>query len=409
MPLMRLGDDQFFHLTYCTNIHPSNGWDAVFESLRRYAPALKSRLAPDRPFGIGLRLSGTESRELLEESGGLLEFQRFLDENGLYVFTVNGFPHGPFHHQPVKAKVHAPDWREEERVAYTERLTRILAALLPEGMDGGISTSPLSYREWIDPSDTASWELMTKNVVRAAAAMARVRDEQAKTIHLDIEPEPDGLLGTSADLIDFFDRWLLPAGGPMLADELGISDDEARSRLCDHVRVCFDTCHLAVNYESPGDVLDHFAERGIRVGKVQVSSALKLRLPSTGERGDKRERMARALTRFVESTYLHQVVQRNEDGTYRSYPDLPQALPFIHDRPAREWRVHFHVPIFLERYGEFDSTQEEILATFALLRERRFTPHLEIETYTWDVLPPDLKTDLLESIHREYRWAIDAF
>src|SRR3954463_15066406 len=108
-------------LTYCTNIHPAHGWADVFENLRRYTPPLKARLSPDRPFGIGLRLSGAESSELLigDRLGAVVAW---LKQEGLYVFTLNGFPYGPFHRQPVKAMVHAPDWREEERVAYTLRL-----------------------------------------------------------------------------------------------------------------------------------------------------------------------------------------------------------------------------------------------------------------------------------------------
>src|SRR5262249_18213886 len=141
---MYIGANDSFQLTYCTNIHPANGWRAVLANLEHYAPALKARFAADRSFGIGLRLSGQESEELLRGEQ-LDEFQAFLEQRGLYVFTLNGFPHGPFHRQAVKGAVHAPDWREEERVQYTLRLVAVLARLLPEHTDGGISTSPLSY------------------------------------------------------------------------------------------------------------------------------------------------------------------------------------------------------------------------------------------------------------------------
>ncbi|MDP9365828.1 MAG: metabolite traffic protein EboE [Chloroflexota bacterium] len=402
---MKLGADDAFQLTYCTNIHPSNGWDDVLATLGRYAPALKDRFAPEAPFGIGLRLSGVESRELLE-GNRLARFGAWLAERGLYVFTLNGFPHGPFHHQPVKAQVHAPDWRHEERVAYTLRLVEILAALLPEGADGGISTNPLSYKAWVDQSDAATWDILLRNVVRVAAEMVRTRRERGRVVHLDIEPEPDGLLGTCAELAAFYQDRLLPDGAPLLATELGIPAAEARACLLDHVRVCFDACHVAVGYEDPAIVLDRFADLGIRVGKVQVSSALKADLPDNPA---VREEVAGALAPFVESTYLHQVVQRNRDGSFARYPDLPDALPAIGDPAAAEWRVHFHVPIFVDRYGALASTQAELRRALALARERRLTPHLEIETYTWDVLPPDLKADRLESIAREYAWVLDVF
>lgn len=403
---MRLGSDEFFHLTYCTNIHPSNGWDDVLANLRRHAPPLKARFAPDTPFGIGLRLSGAESRELL--TGDRLErFRAFLGEQGLYVFTLNAFPHGPFHNQPVKENVHAPDWREEERVAYTLRMVEILAALLPPGMEGGISTSPLSYKGWVDPGDEVTWFLLIDNLVRVAAAMVRLRQERGILIHLDIEPEPDGLLGTFAELADFFESRLLPLGAPRLAAELGgISEVDARSCLLEHLRVCFDACHIAVGYEDPAAILDRFAALGIRVGKVQLSSALKVLLPADPATP---EETARALASFADSTYLHQVIQRNRDGSFVSYLDLPDALPHIADPEAVEWRIHFHVPIFVDRYATFGSTQDDLKRVLTLARAQRFTPHLEIETYTWDVLPPGLKADLSESISREYAWVLDVF
>lgn len=400
---MRLPTDQFFHLTYCTNIHPSSGWDDVLANLRRHALPLKARFAPDTPFGIGLRLSGVESRELLE--GDRLErFRAFLEEQGLYVFTLNAFPYGPFHNQPVKEHVHAPDWRDDERVAYTLRMIAILAALLPPGMEGGISTSPLSYKGWVDADDEATWDLLIDHLVQIATALVRLRQERGILIHLDIEPETDGLLGTFAELADFYEGRLLPLGTPRLAEELGIPQQEARSCLLEHLRVCFDACHIAVGYEDPAALLARFADLGIRVGKIQVSSALQVLLPDDPAA---RQETARALEAFADATYLHQVIQRNRDGSFTSYLDLPDALPHITDPQAVEWRIHFHVPIFVDRYATFGSTQEDLRRVLDLAREQRFTPYLEIETYTWGVLPPDLKADLTESIAREYAWALD--
>src|SRR5438067_2302660 len=206
--LMYRRTDDFFHLTYCTNIHPGNGWSEVYGNLQRYAPALKARLAPSDAFGIGLRLSGRESSELLQDDA-LQQFQAFLQAQGLYVFTLNGFPYGPFHQQPVKAQVHAPDWRDEERVRYTLRLIEILAFLLPDQVDGSISTSPLSYKTWVDIQDPAAWRCLTYNIVRIAEALVRVKHEQGKLIHLAIEPEPDGLLENSEEVVRFYTDWLL--------------------------------------------------------------------------------------------------------------------------------------------------------------------------------------------------------
>jgi sugar phosphate isomerase/epimerase len=347
------------HLTYCTNIHPAVGWEAVRASLQAHAPALKARLSPDAPFGIGLRLSGAESSELLE-GDRLARFREWLDSEGLYVFTLNGFPHGTFHGQPVKADVHAPDWRSEERVRYTLRLAEILAALLPDGLDGTISTSPLSYKPWVD-GDLRS---CTANVVRVGDELRGTR------IALAIEPEADGALADVDDLI----RWW--------PDELDR----------DHVTVCFDACHSAVAYEEPDEALGALDAAGIRIGKAQLSAALRLPVAARAE-----------LERFADPIYLHQVTERGADGSLRSWPDLPEALDGFGG--GEEWRVHFHVPIFMERYGALESTQDHLRDVIDRVRGR--TSHLEIETYTWDVLPAELKASSVDSIAREYEWVLD--
>jgi hypothetical protein len=396
-------DNRFFQLTYCTNVHPGDGWQETYESLQQYVPALKQRFAPHNPFGIGLRLSGRQSLELLQK-GHLQQFQEFLQQQDLYVFTLNGFPYGPFHGQPVKEFVHTPDWGQEERVAYTLRLIEILAFLLPNDMVGSISTSPLSYKKWVDSDDTATWQRFTSNIVRVAIALIRVKREQKKVLSLALEPEPDGLLENADEVVHFYTHWLLEDGARHLAETLSISKEQARQELLEHIRICFDTCHVAIEYEDPATVLDKFARVGIQVGKVQISSALKVEFPADVQA---RTELAHALEPFVESTYLHQVIQQNHDGSMRHYPDLQDALPTIQDQAIAQWRIHFHVPIFIDHFPRFQSTQRTITDTLALLAQRRFCSHLEIETYTWDVLPPELKKDLLDSIAREYTWLLE--
>ena len=357
-------------LTYCTNIHPAVGWENVEASLRAHAPALKARLSPDAPFGIGLRLSGAESAEVLEGER-LRRFRDWLDAEGLYVFTLNGFPHGAFHGQPVKADVHAPDWRSEERVAYTLRLAEVLAGLLPDGRRGTISTSPLSYAAWI-AGDAAALERCTANVARVGDALRRIREERGVHVALAIEPEADGALADVGELV----RWW----------------DDRLDR--EHVTACFDACHAAVAHEEPGAALDALDAAGIRVGKAQLSAALRVPPAARAE-----------LERFAEPVYLHQVTQRNADGTLTAWPDLPEALAAGGN--GHEWRVHFHVPIFLAGYGGLASTQDHLRETIELVRDRRACDQLEIETYTWDVLPADLKASSVDSIAREYEWALD--
>lgn len=398
------GPDKFFHLTYCTNIHPGNGWSEVYANLQRYGPELKQRLAPDANFGIGLRLSGKESRELLHGER-LQQFLQFLQVQGLYVFTLNGFPYGPFHQLPVKANVYTPDWRDDERVQYTLRLIEILAFLLPDGVEGSISTCPLAYKG-VDVGQGKApplpmWECLTRNIVEVAEVLVRLKQECGKFICLALEPEPDCLLENSDEVTQFYTHWLLTVGAEMLASALAISKEKARSHLLEHIRVCLDTCHLAVAYEEPATVLERFERIGIKVGKVQLSSALKIIFPDDELL---RAEISRALEPFAESTYLHQVVQQNRDGTFERYPDL--VMPCASDCHMEQWRVHFHVPIFISHFSLFQSTQDVIIAMLRLLVQKRFCRHLEIETYTWNVLPGELKIDVASMIAREYEWVL---
>jgi sugar phosphate isomerase/epimerase len=392
-----------FHLTYCTNIHPAQGWTAVFANLTKYAPALKARFSPSAPFGLGLRLSAKEAQELREGSR-LAELRAFLDGHGLYVAILNGFPHGAFHGTVVKAEVYAPDWRDEARVRYTLDLIDILEELLPAGVEGGISTAPLSYKAWMASADPSDWDTITRNVVRVAEALARVKRSSGRTIHLDIEPEPDCSIENTDETVDFFVGRLLPMGVPQLAAALGVGADEARAVLLEHIQVCFDCCHFAVEYEDAPVAIARLQAAGIRIGRVQLSSALRVRFPAdAAECADTADRLGA----FADPVYLHQVVE-DRSGALRRYPDLGDALQQAASACAREWRIHFHVPLFAERYERFESTQGYVRDVLRTVIRTGASRHLEIETYTWDVLPAGLKQDLLESIAREYQWVLQS-
>jgi sugar phosphate isomerase/epimerase len=402
---VQLDSAGFFHLTYCTNIHPGNGWAEVDANIRRFGPALKQRLAPHKRFGLGLRLSARDARELLE-GRRLEEFRAFLDAEGLYVALINGFPHGSFHRTAVKADVYAPDWRDDERVRYTLDLVTILSRLLPPGMDGGVSTAPLSYKPWLALPDTRDWHTLASNVVRVVEQLVIARRERATFIHLDIEPEPDCLIEHSDEFIAFFERFLLPHGAPLLASALGCGIDHARVALQDHVRICLDCCHFAVEFEDPAAALERLQRSGIKVGRVQLSSALRVIFPHARREA---AAVAERLQRFADSTYLHQVIERRDGHELRHFADLDQALAAGAPAGGAEWRIHFHVPLFAAAYDGLGSTQDYVRTILAMAATTRFAAHFEIETYTWDVLPAGLKIDLLDSIGREYEWVLDNF
>lgn len=390
------------HFTYCTNIHSGEEWPDHFEELKNHLLVLKARLSPDDSFGVGLRLSAKAAVQLKKEDQ-LESFRKWLMDNGLYLFTINGFPYGSFHGERVKDNVYAPDWTTSERLSYTNNLIDILAFLLPEGVDGGISTSPVSYKYWkkAESGFESIFMLASLNMARAAFKMARVLEDTGKVIHLDIEPEPDCLLETGAETINFFNKHLIPNGSEFLSKEYGLMLDEAEKILRQHIRVCYDTCHFALEYENAKSAIEAFKNEGIRIGKTQVSSALKVNWEQLGHSP---ENVLSRLKKFDEPVYLHQVIEKKNDGSFHQYRDLPDALNQFDVSRASEWRIHFHVPLFLDEFGELTSTRDHIQAALPILLEHTDCNHFEIETYTWDVLPESYKTGLTDSIEREYRW-----
>ncbi len=387
------------HLTYCSNIHPGEDWAKHFEILQSSLPVIKEQISPDKPMGVGLRLANKASIDLTHEDH-FSAFKNWLDENDFYVFTMNGFPYGGFHDVVVKDQVHAPDWTTQERLDYTLRMFGILVRLLPENMSsGGISTSPLSYRFWWKTEDELQQAIRkaTENMVAVAEELNDIKIKTGKTLHLDIEPEPDGILENSFEFISWFNDWLLPVGIEMMALK-GISAEIAEKILRTHIQLCYDVCHFAVGYEEPETVIRKFESENIKIGKIQISSALKVDLTS-----DAAEKV-KALAGFDEPSYLHQVVARKSDGKFESYKDLNEAIADFEENKHEEWRVHFHVPLFIENYGSLASTQSEIIKTLTVQRNTPFTEHMEVETYTWGVLPSEVQAPLNDSIVREMQY-----
>lgn len=402
---MKLSTTNDLHLTYCTNIHPGETWSEVESNLKQYLPQLKTRLSPDSLFGVGLRLANIAVKELLEQDN-LIKFKTWLKSEDLYVFTLNGFPYGEFHHQVVKDKVYAPDWTKTERLDYTLRLITVLATLLPNDIDGGISTVPISYKPWCHDSEEREKVLHygSLNLAQAIAKMAEVYQSTGKLIHIDLEPEPDGMLENSQEVINFFHNWLLPVGKQWLSQHLGISYSVAEYWIKQHIRVCYDTCHFAIEYEEPQDIVQRFRDAEIKIGKIQLSSAIKIAVPVVKS---ERQSIIDKLLPFAESTYLHQVIARESEETFKHYADLADALEQFLTTEAQEWRTHFHVPIFLANYEQFESTQDHIAKLLQMLPNEDIGHHLEIETYTWEVLPQEMKLDILTSIEREYQWVLN--
>ena len=386
------------HLSYCTNIHPGESWPEVRANLERYLVPVRERVAPGRPFGVGLRLSGEAARELATPQV-LDELRAFLAAHDLYVFTINGFPYGPFHGRPVKEQVYLPDWLDPERLAYTDRLADILAALVPEGVEGTISTVPGAFAPRVHGD--ADQARMARAMIDHVALLVRIRNSTGRRIALALEPEPCCFLETIDETVAFFEQHIFSDESVGALERMtGLTRADAEQAIREHLGVCLDACHLAVEFEDPARVLSALAAAGIRVPKVQVTAGLRVVI------GDDATATLDALGAFADDVYLHQVVERRQDGSLVRHLDLPQALAAARGVTGpREWRVHFHVPVFRERYGLFEGTQGYVAELLRLIQERGASEHFECETYTWDVLPEEFRREgIVAGISRELEW-----
>jgi hypothetical protein len=385
------------HLTYCSNIHPGESWAEVRANLGLHVLAVRDRLVPDGSFGLGLRLSARAAAELTDPTV-LGEFREFLRCQRMYVFTINGFPYGAFHGTRVKEEVYLPDWRDPERLRYTNLLADLLAELLPDdaGMEGSVSTVPGAYKPALAGSGDV--EAMTEHLLRHVAHLVHLRVRSGRLISLALEPEPNCFLETIDEVVDFFEHHLHgPAAVARLIELTGMEHDKAARALRDHLGVCLDLCHAAVEFEQPLECVRKLDRSGIRVLKMQVSAGL--RLPRLNAEA------IQALSRFEDAVYLHQVVQQGPEGLVR-FADLADAIASLQgSMPQHEWRVHFHVPIFLDQLGPFASTQAFVREMLAIHRSQPVSMHLEVETYTWGVLPEPFRSGTVdEAVARELLW-----
>lgn len=383
------------HLSYCTNIHAGETWAEIEAALAAHLPAVKERIFPDKPMGIGLRLSGVAARELSEPEQ-VLRFRYFLEDGGFYVFTVNAFPYGSFHGERVKEQVYEPDWRTPERVRFTNQVANLLAKIAPPDVEPTISTVPGAFKANV--RSQADVDRITEGFVRATAHLYKLWRRTGRTVVLAIEPEPACFLETTAELIAFFqDHLFARRACEMFAHFTGIPGHEAERALRRHVGLCFDVCHSAVAFEETRETLEAVRAAAIAVAKVQLSSALRVEAEAPD--------LERLLGKFDDGIYLHQTVEQRE-STLTRHTDLPDALASARRGEAGgEWRVHCHVPVFVESFGPLGSTQQQLRDTLALCRTQDVSPHLEVETYTWSVLPKSLKSaDLVDDIVRELKW-----
>lgn len=358
-------------LTYCSNIHPGESWADVLKNLNAHALSVKQAVSPSAPFPLGLRIAFQASTEVGAEE--IAQFHSWCKTHDCYLLTINGFPYGTFHQQPVKAAVYEPDWRTDERVSYTKRLADLALALMTRSTELSISTVPIAFKPGFSESD---WPLVRENLLAVLTHLHSIYQQSGVKIRLALEPEPHCVLETMAETLAFFARMDFP------------------QPLRDFIGLCFDCCHQAVEFEDPLECLAQLRAANIAIAKVQVSSALRARGEEIAQ-----------LVKFNEPVYLHQVVARyaHDHQQFARFVDLPEFQQCLNGgADFDECRAHFHVPIFLEHLGYCGTTR---FFLEAFLPQLDASIPLEVETYSFQNLPEHLRKDSVgASIARELAW-----
>jgi hypothetical protein len=395
---MRLIRSPDCHLSYCTNIHPGESWAEVDRALKNHLPQIKKAVSPDQEMGVGLRLSALAAGELFADTSLLMAFKNWLHQQQLYVYTLNGFPYGAFHGQAVKEKVYRPDWAEAERLQYSMQLARVLCALLPAQLHGSVSTVPVGFKP--DFSETKRLQEAVNNLLRLIAFLIALEQETGQLIQFALEPEPGCFLETTRDTLNFFQQYLYTQNAVVQLRQYlpaELQHKAAIPLLKRYLGVCLDTCHAAVMFERPLAMWQTLTSAGIPTYKIQLTAALSV--------GRLTPAIRQQLQRFADAVYLHQTSVRDATGNLPTefYLDLAPALTKASDNV--ELRSHFHVPVFAENLGGLQTTQRDLVELLAAFQTLPPCPHLEVETYTFDVLPAELRQDsVVAHVSREINW-----
>lgn len=391
-------------LSYCTNAHPGLTVDEVCQGLEKYTDPLQKQCKTS--IAAGLWLSQPVIQEILNSSDALSQLQSCLKTNKLTCYTLNAFPYGDFHSERVKENVYLPDWTTKERLEYTVGCAHVLASLLPAGTEGSISTVPLGFKHLVDTShgemnpnedlrsqrkefvfenNTDFIDGCINNLIELAKQLDDLHDETGSVVRLAIEPEPLCVLETTAETIQFFNQLWKTAEEQ---DSLIIAKR--------HLGVCYDVCHQSVEFEDVADSISSLSEADIRINKIHITCAIQVDNPSD-------EAAREFLANYVEPRYLHQSFAKSNDDIHYQL-DLSEALtknPSHEFINAQQWRIHFHVPVNAESIGPLKTTRHDLIEALKAVKELEYAPHLEVETYTWNVMPGEKPVELVDGLTQE--------
>ena len=398
---------------YCGNVHPALTADQVLDNVRVHAAAVRKLCCTDENLPLGIWASKT-ALDQFQSTDNVQRLRQALQQHHVNAFTINGFPFGDFHQTVVKHSVYQPDWSTDQRLDYTLKLAELHDALLPAGQPSTISTLPLGWphkngdafsysQKRLPLHKKADNEFLTScaNQLRScASSLAKLQNRTGRHCMICIEPEPGCVLDTAEDVCEFFNEYL----------SSGSDAQTVRA----HIGVCHDICHSAVMFEDQAHAIQAYAQSGIVIGKVQVSSAIEIDFGNLGDQ--QKAESLRTLTEFSEPKYLHQTCIKIESDTI-FFSDLAEAIE-ANPEPTGIWRIHFHVPIFASSLGRIGTTQAAITQCVQVLESlagrgsghKNFVipKHFEIETYDWNVLPTAHRSQALANdIATEISWFRD--
>ena len=384
------------HLTYSTLVHQTDNWEQLWQSVNTYLPQVKARVAPDQRFGVCLRTSAPSAAALSADPSKVATLKQYFADQDLYLYTANAFVYGVFKKQVIKEEVYEPDWQTPERRDYTKQVATLLAALAPEGINPSIQSAPLGFKPKVTGDDVVA--AYTENVLDVVAHLVGLHQDTGKLVTLGLEPEPRCYLETTDETIRYFQDYLFSdAAATRLAKATGLHEADAATAIRTHMGVVFDIGHQAVGYEDIPASLRKLVAAGVQIVKLQEAASMYI--PAVTQP------TVDALQAFAKTIYLSQTCQL-KDGVTTWFLNLEDAFADWYQNPGpREWRTHFHVPVFLNDLGAFGTTRFALEQALAVHKETPLSTHLEIETYTWDVLPDHLKTgDIVEYVSRELDW-----
>jgi hypothetical protein len=388
-------------IAYSTNVHPGEDLAAVERSLREFTVPIRERVFGSAPCGLELRIGIGGARDLAAR-GARERFSGFLEDSRLVLFSVNAYPLTDFHARRVKETVYTPSWAEPARARWTSAIAQLADDLAPRGLELSISTLGGCFRG--HGHGPRVFRKLAANYLAACASFLAIRERTGRELTLGVEPEPETTFETAADVVEFFERYLLP---------LALASWKRRGkrgRIETDLRRVFgvnlDTCHLSVLFEDPVESLHTLGRAGIRLAKMHVTNAVALRQPFRSPRA------YQDLRAMDEPRYFHQFCGRDDGGrlVWRGLDldRLPRRLERGRHPPVAEIRSHFHVPLYLARYRRLHTTRDETETAVREVAARRLTSHLVFETYTWPILTgrERRRERLIAGICREYRWLL---